>query len=122
MRDGDGLLAEVDLGVYGLPALLRVAYKFTDRCFLHLQRRTDDVVEVRFRAKGANMSLENIAGEFCNELLDQALREIVASESESMRNLIVAHALSKTPFVQPDFECADPGTDPAAIGIPDDAR
>ena len=106
--DGSGLLAEVDLGVYGLPALLRVAYRFTDRCYLHLQRKSEHVVEVRFRAKAPETALENIAGEFCNELLDQSLREIVARESEPVRNLILAHALSRTPFVDPELESADP--------------
>lgn len=98
--DGDELLAEVDLGVYSLSALLRVAYRFTDRCYLHLQKKSETIVAVRFRSKTAEMPLDGIAGEFCNELLDQSLREIVAQESEPVRNLVLAHALSRTPFVE----------------------
>ncbi len=98
----------MDLGVYSLPALLRVAYRFTDRCYLHLQRKSEHVVEVRFRAKTLEIALDTIAGEFCNELLDQSLREIVARESEPVRNLILAHALSRTPFVDPELETGDP--------------
>ncbi len=45
-EDQEGLLMEVDLGIYGMPALLKVAYKFTDRCFVHLQQRGDRTVEV----------------------------------------------------------------------------
>ncbi|MEY2484195.1 MAG: hypothetical protein QOK24_2723 [Verrucomicrobiota bacterium] len=108
--DGSGLLAEVDLGVYSIPALLRVAYRFTDRCYVHLQHKNEHVVEVRFRSKKDGAALAAIAGEFCNELLDQSLREIVASESAPVRNLIIAHALSRTPFVEPELE----GTDPPA--------
>jgi His-Xaa-Ser system protein HxsD len=93
--DQNGLLMEVDLEVYGLPALLKVAYKFTDRCFVHLQRRNKRIVEVRFRPKGSQAELDSIAGEFCNEILDQRLREIVARESEPIRNLVLAHALSR---------------------------
>lgn len=114
--DGNGLLAEVDLGVYTLSALLRVAYRFTDRCYLHLQKKSERVVEVRFQAKVSEPPLEKIAAEFCNELLDQSLREVVARESEPVRNLILAHALSRTPFVEPELETLDPFGDPKASG------
>jgi His-Xaa-Ser system protein HxsD len=86
---------EVDLGVYGLAALLKVVDRFTDRCFVHLQQRTDQIIEVRFHSKGPQHQLHSIAGEFCNEILDQRLREMVARESEPVRNLILAHALSR---------------------------
>jgi His-Xaa-Ser system protein HxsD len=109
--NGGGLLVEIDLGVYTLSALLRVAYRFTDRCYLHLQKKGERVV-VRFRPKAAEPPLDQIAGEFCNELLDQSLREIVARESEPVRNLILAHALSRTPFVDPELETADPFAPP----------
>ena len=100
----DGLLIEVDLEVYGLPALLKVAYKFTDRCFVHLQYRTERVVEVRLRARGPQVPLDVIAGEFCNEVLDQRLREIVARESEPVRNLVLAHALSRVGLANSESE------------------
>jgi His-Xaa-Ser system protein HxsD len=109
--DGAGLLAEIDLSIYTLSALLRVAYRFTDRCFLHLQKKDEKIVEVRFRPKTAGTALDKIAGDFCNELLDQSLREIVARESEPVRNLILAHALSRTPFVDPELETTDPFAD-----------
>jgi His-Xaa-Ser system protein HxsD len=94
-QNDDGLLMEVDLEVYGLAALLKVAQKFTDRCFVHLQRRNEQIIEVRFRSKGSQVPLDSIAGEFCNEVLDQRLREVVARESEPVRNLVLAHALSR---------------------------
>ena len=43
--DDDSLLAEVDLGVYHISALLRVVHRFTDRCYLHLKRRSEQIVE-----------------------------------------------------------------------------
>lgn len=93
---------EVDLEVYGITALMKVAQKFTDRCFVHLQRRNDQMVEVRFRSKGSQAALDSIAGEFCNEVLDQRLREIVARESEPVRNLVLAHALSRVGLADSD--------------------
>jgi His-Xaa-Ser system protein HxsD len=106
--DDHGLLAEVDLGVYSLTALLKVAYRFTDRCFLHLQRKIDRIVEVRFRSKSEDVPLDQIGAAFCNELLDQTLREIIGKESEPVRNLILAHALSHTSFVHPELEIEEP--------------
>lgn len=91
---------EVDLDVYGLAPVLKVADKFTDRCFVHLQLRSNRVVEVRFCSKDSPGALESIAGEFCNEILDQRLREIVSCESEPVRNLILAHALSRTELMK----------------------
>lgn len=105
-HDDGGLLMEVDLGVYGLAALLKVADKFTDRCFVHLQRRNEQIVEVRFRSKGPQFALDSIAGEFCNEVLDQRLREIVARESEPVRNLVLAHALSGVGLANPESKAA----------------
>jgi len=110
-EDEDGLLMEVDLEVYGLPALLKVVYKFTDRCFVHLQRRNERVVEVRFRPKGSQVQLDSIAGEFCNEVLDQRLREIVARESEPVRNLVLAHALSRVGLANSEPKSTGPTTE-----------
>ena len=92
---------EVDLEVYGLTALLKVANKFKDRCFVQLQKRNERLVDVRFQSKTQQLSLDSIAGEFCNEILDQRLREIVACESEPLRNLIIAHALARAAFASP---------------------
>src|SRR5260370_40698486 len=102
--EGSVLYATVDLGVYSLTALLRVAHRFTDRGCLHLQFEGEKRVGVRFRAKAAVAELSGIVGEFANELLDQTLREIVSQETEPVRNLILAHALSDTSLIRPELE------------------
>jgi His-Xaa-Ser system protein HxsD len=103
-KDNDGLFVEVDLRVYGLSALLKVAHKFTDRCFVHIEPVRNQVMYIRFRTKNSDTPLESIAGEFCNEILDQRLREVVAQESEPTRNLIMAHALSRVGLFDADLE------------------
>lgn len=100
--EGAGLLARVDLGIYSKTALMKVVHRFSDRCFVHLQEESDAVVAVRFTQKAPDGNLDSLAGEFCNELLDQTLREIVARESEPTRNLVIAHALSRTSLVNSD--------------------
>jgi len=122
VAQGNLLYATVDLGVYSLTALLRVAHKFTDRCYLHLQYEDAKRVGVRFRGKSHTADLASIVGEFQNELLDQTLREIVGQETEPLRNLILAHALSETALIRPELETTDPTDDPLAVGTPDHAR
>jgi His-Xaa-Ser system protein HxsD len=119
---GSLLYATVDLGAYSLTALLRVAHRFTDRCYLHLQFEGEQRVGVRFRGKPNGAELSGIVGEFLNELLDQTLREIVSQETEPVRNLILAHALSDTALIRPELEILDPSEDPLAVATPDDAR
>jgi His-Xaa-Ser system protein HxsD len=106
--EGAGLLVQIDLGVYSHAALLKAAYRFTDRCYLHLENHSPSLVVVRFSRKNESVDLERIAGEFCSELLDQTLREIVGKETEGERNLILAHALSRTTLDNPELEGEPP--------------
>ena len=116
------LYVRVDLKIYSIASLLRVAHKFTGLCYLHLQYEAETVVAVRFRAKGMADDLMHIAGRFTNELLDQTLREVVQQETEGVRNLILAHALSETSLLHPELEHLDPADDVLQIGLPDDDR
>jgi His-Xaa-Ser system protein HxsD len=101
------LLLRIDLAVYSLDALLKTAYWYTNRCFLHLQLAAPGQVEVRFKAK-PDKDLNNVPEAFMNDLLDQSLREKIAHQTEPFRNLIVAHALSKTCLINSDLESTDP--------------
>lgn len=85
----------VDLSVYSLTAVLKSAYKFTARAYLHLQTEGDSKVSVRVQTKDGTPA-EAITGELLNGLLDQRLREIVATETRLERDLVLAHALSRT--------------------------
>lgn len=122
IAEGDILYARVDLGIYSATALLKVAHRFTDRCFLHLQTEADGSVGVRFRTKRPNTDRNVLAGDFMNELLDQTLREEVARETEPVRNLILAHALSETTLLRPELDSIDPAEDPYGIGKPDSSK
>lgn len=85
----------VDLSVYGLTAVLKSAYRFSGRAYLHVQDAGQGKVDVWVRTKNGDAA-ETIVGEFLNDLLDQRLREVVAAETRSERDLIMAHALSRT--------------------------
>ena len=118
LAEAEALRVPVDLTVYSLPALLRVVHRFTDRCHVHLQRE-GDAATVQLRAKSPGADLSCLAGDLLNELLDQTLREAVQRETEPVRNLILAHALSNAVLIRPDLETADPLDDPCRIAQPD---
>ncbi len=113
----DGILVTVQPSVYTLEVIMRTAHRFTARCFVHLSR-TEDAVEVRFQPRGG-MDGANLALEFCNDLLDDALRDIVAQESRAERDLILAHALSRHPVLNREYESAQAFSDPVGLLNPD---
>jgi His-Xaa-Ser system protein HxsD len=89
----------VDLRVYSQSAVLKATYKFTDNWYVQLTKATDETVTVVFTSKIPSHPSPNIQGEFLNELLDQRLREQIGSETLAVRNLIMAHALSKLDLI-----------------------
>jgi His-Xaa-Ser system protein HxsD len=87
-----GLLLSEDL--YPLDAIYGAAYLFVDRCYVFLDRPGDKQVQVRFRAKSdaADVDLEALAGEFCNEVLNQVVRQRVGESTRTLREYYLARA------------------------------
>lgn len=93
--DGGRLLLEADRRIYDVKAIFNAAYKFTDRCHIHHEPISDDVTGVYIKAKeNINVSLDEIANEFYNELIDQQVRLNVEKEYGNIRNEIVKKAFS----------------------------
>ena len=89
----------IDTSLYTLEAIFRACYKFTDRCFLFLERADTDTVVVQFRASAGRSDLAETVGAFQNELIDQHLRADIARQTRDIRNWIVAQA-----FVEADLD------------------
>jgi len=117
--DGRDRVATIDLSVYGMDAVLKAAYRFSGRCFLHLQTSEPNHILVRMRPKNNESDPDTVIREFFNEMLDQRLRSIISTETACERDLIMAHALSRTNFIQSDLETAEPAEDPRQIATPD---
>lgn len=109
----------IDLRVYTLEAIMKSAYRFTGRCFLHLEQISHEIVQVQLRPKQANDDPDAALGDFLNDLVDQRLRTLIASETVAIRNLVMAHALSRTALIRADLETADPALDPELISRAD---
>jgi His-Xaa-Ser system protein HxsD len=105
LLDGARLLT-FDSTVYRLNAIKRAAYKFGGQ-FHFLIEQHDGLIKVRLKPKESCDSPEAMAGEFCNEVLDQELRETIAEETAGIRNLLLAQAFSKTSLIDPELETGE---------------
>jgi His-Xaa-Ser system protein HxsD len=87
-----GLLLSEDL--YPIDAIYGASYLFVDRCYVFLDRPADRQVQVRFRLKSDSEAtdLEAIAGEFCNEVLNQVVRLRVGESTKTLREYYLARA------------------------------
>lgn len=92
--DGEETLT-VDTELYGLEALFRACYAFTDRCYLFLRDRTPAQVTVVLRKRRSPKTLAALVEEFANELINQRLRVLLAEETREIRERIVAQAFAE---------------------------
>ena len=117
------ILLPVDETVYGLEAIFKTCYLFTDRCYLFLSRLPASSIAVQIKAKQGGMSLEQVAGEFCNELINQRVRVDIARETGKIRELIVAKALAEGNLLETDLSPDVQGSEAVLpAGAQDDYR
>jgi len=116
--DSAHIAVPIDLSVYSIGAAMRVAYKFTDRCFVFIERdanrNTGVMVYLVGRARSADLS--SIALDFRNELLDQQLRCHLEEQFRDVRTLIVAQAFSEGNLIDGDADEGDYRSDPRGAG------
>lgn len=86
------LTLEVDKELYQKEAILFAAHKFIDRCYVDIDPSSEKYINVSFRPKNKDIMFDNIALEFCNELLDQQVRLNVEKSYGNIRDLIVKQA------------------------------
>jgi His-Xaa-Ser system protein HxsD len=108
LPDGTRLLT-FDSEVYRLSAIKKAAYKFGGLFHILIEQH-GQVAEVRLTPKESCKSPDAFVGEFCNEVLDQDLRETVAEETAGIRNLLLAQAFSKTSLIDSELETGEYNT------------
>lgn len=85
--------------MYPKIALLKSAYAFTDRAYLHLDAKEDYyLVEIRPK-DGQEVVTED---EFVNEMLCQCVRHKIYEQTKTVRELLVARAMASSVIEQPD--------------------
>lgn len=96
----DPLSIQFDLKIYTIDTLQRAALKFTDACSFDFRSEGDvGTVTVSSASESFELQAESLVAKYRNEVLDQHLRAVVAKETESERNLILAYAFSNTKLI-----------------------
>ena len=86
--------------LYSKIALIKAAYNFTDRAYLHLDA-DEDYYYVTIQAKeNCKMITEQ---EFINEMLIQSVRHEVYQQTKNIRELLLARALATSVIVDPNL-------------------
>jgi len=95
LEDGK-LLLVLSKALYEKDAIFAAAYKFTDKCVVHIEPVEDNAVGVYFYTKDDSKKpdLKKIAEAFCNEVLDQQLRLDIEKRYGNIRDLIVEQAFA----------------------------
>src|SRR5215213_11766481 len=112
---GDSLVAiEIDTSLYGLDAIFRASYRFTDRCYIFLARipEAPTLVAITLMAKHPTADLRPLVGEICNELIDQQIRLALSKEVGPLRELIVAQAFAEGNLLDAQRDDGDYEGDP----------
>jgi len=109
------MIFELDPAIYRLSAIKKAAYKFADR--FHIQLLTSDSgwIKALLKSKAAVENSKAMAGDFCNEVLDQELREVVAEDTRLIRDLLLRQAFSATSLIDAFGDDSDYHTDPKCI-------
>ena len=96
----------IDLRVYRLAAVQKTAYRLAARCTAVIGEIAGDSmsVELMFAETTSEARGLEVAREFFQELLDQELREKIGAETAGLRNVILAHAYSRSGLPSDDRE------------------
>jgi His-Xaa-Ser system protein HxsD len=123
---------QVQEEIYPLDVVHGAAYLFLDRCYLWLSRppQTSKLIEVTLRtreplpATGGSEILESLAGEFGNELLNQALRKQIGEANGKLREFIMARAFfagdvpSTVDRLLAELDAEEMATDSLEVAVP----
>jgi len=84
----------INTKIYPLTVIYQAAYLFLDKVYIFLAGDPEKKLEVNFKSKpDSNTDLNQLAGLFYNELLNQLLRYKVSETNAKIREYIVSQAL-----------------------------
>ena len=87
----------IDLRVYPLEVAQRAAFRCTDTASFEFSMVGEHHVDVTATPKSTlSIAPEDLEARLHNELLEQKLRQTIADETKSERDLILAYAFSNT--------------------------
>ncbi len=87
MVDDGAQVMSFNAAVYGLNAIKKAAYAFDDDFYIFIEPH-ERMTEVCLIPKECRKPPAALVGAFCNEVLDQELRERVTAEITGIHNLL----------------------------------
>jgi His-Xaa-Ser system protein HxsD len=91
---GSSIVLRFDESAYSLDAIQRAAYRYCDRVSMELRHEPGYFV-CDLTSTAQEQLGDAFAGDFRTEVLDQVLRARIRTETEGIRNLVLALAFSK---------------------------
>lgn len=94
----DSATIRVHRKLYPKDVLFGTAFGFLELAFIHLDVADKEHIEVSMRVKPGKTSLSprDLAGEFANELINQAIRLKLAKDTEKVRATIIERAIAQS--------------------------
>jgi len=96
---------KVNMEIFDEICVIKTAYLFLDRYYIFLDKKGQYII-VSMNPKNYNpnngLVIDEVIGEFNNELLNQKVREKISNESKNIRELILARALYSTYIDNPE--------------------
>jgi len=116
----------VDEKFFPRPVVLQAAYHFIEHCYVRLSREKGKKIKVQLKGKRklSRRRLDQLAGEFENEMLHQLIRQQVAQQTDKLREVLVGRALlsAEPPAAEAEVPAAgeemDYLEDPLGIAVP----
>ena len=91
--------------IYSKTALLKAAYSFTNRAYIHLDATDNDfIVNIELKLDVPDFSEKD----FINEMLHQAVRFDVYLKTKTIRELLMARAMASTVIENPETPALTP--------------
>ena len=89
-----------DIAVFSIDAVKEACYRFLDKCSPTIETREKEIVcRLDFDTKWTHSDIADALSNLRKEVLDQELRQKLKAETEPVRNLILAHAFSRTGLI-----------------------
>lgn len=95
LSDENKVVLSVDPDCYSLESVYSACYRYLDSVYVFLKGDPKKEIKVELKPKEnfSDSKLEDLAGNFSNELLNSGLRNKVAEKNEELRKYIVSSVL-----------------------------
>lgn len=114
------IIVSINPKIYPLDVIYSAAYVFLDRTYIFIDGDPKEEVIIELKPKNDKENLENLGGEFNNELLNYAAYKAQAEKNAPIRQMIIQRALLTN---DPSLKIQEPSgesyiEDPEGIAIP----